>query len=252
MAIPPDINSVQHGLPDLSNLPIEVASRVRNSWRAGSILSRYVFEVLELRATQQDCGDSRALHSQHLVALLGPTPADAMHLRAEATKLQFGSFPRREYAHAELESSYKVRPGVDTNHSTCNRLAAEAELLFFRMAIELDAGLRDTLDKFPLLDCLRRVRNCTAHHKPLDVDRRDRVFHLAFTNGAGTDVIEFQTEEAWFLDVTEDDLNKSFPPKKPVDPDVARWFLKQCERWPLHYLLVAATEELRKFYAPPT
>jgi hypothetical protein len=243
MTAPADINHIPHGKPNLRHLPPEIAGRVEDSWRVGAIVSRYVYQQLK-REYEEKARRESAVQLRQMVAV---DPADLPRLMGDLTARSSSLY--REYTPEELNAPVTVNQWIDTTHETCNRLSAEAEVLFFQMAIEKVPKEKKVSKDAPLLDCLRRVRNVVVHHKPVQLSRDEFTCRLTTPSDPSFEGIKVVQSEAWFLVVTPADLALSHG--HSIAPCIADWFVRQCKRWPLSQLLRAATEEICKLY-PPT
>jgi hypothetical protein len=236
MPAPSDIKSFPHEKPDLSPLPSAVANRLEDMWRVGAILSRRFYDKCEADHLRGELKEVRATLIRHAMA----RSPDGNAALDEAFKAP--SHYNYQHTKEEFEARFKLNNWVDTTHNECNRLACEVELVFFQMAVELLPDKRRFLDQLPLLDCLRRVRNVSVHHKPLSFSSDEFLCAFTYESHPSVPPIKIRQTEAWYLDVQPSDLEKSYGP--PLNPDVANWFVRQADRLPLSYLLNVAVVQL--------
>jgi hypothetical protein len=246
MKMLPDIKYVSNNRPNLSALPPEIAGRVEDMWRVGGILSGFAWRTLDLKHARQSRNDFDGALRQHLA-----TGQNIDHPALSEAHKARDQYQYKEYDEAKVNAPIEVNNWISTTHEICNRLASEAKVVFFQMAIEKLPSKIEVLRNHPLLDCLRRLRNVVAHHKPLSLSKAEFKGSFVDPSNPSAPGVKFRQTDAWYLVVTPEDLDLSDHGRRPLPPETAAWFMRQCDRWPLSNLLSTAVEELCAVFAPP-
>ena len=228
----PDIKHIVQGL-DITVLPSEVGKRIEDMWKAGYILSEYVRDK-QFRDTLYSGFNeihglcrSNSWHGDH----------NCEKCLSLADSIESKLYPKYDdNSDFDCDQIVDIHKKAQVTPRTCNRLSVEVQLTFFRRAIEtLPKEDKSLLEKDPLVNCLRRMRNIAIHHKNIDVK------HRCFEAKLSGVKIRF-LPGLWFFKVSAKDLVSKRKPK--LDLEVAEWFERQCEKWPADLLLNAAVERL--------
>lgn len=228
----PDITEIAYEL-DITVLPREVAKRIEDMWRVGAILSRFVRDkqfrdklYSGFRDIHSLCNKQKVLRSNDCDECVGLTDLIWSKLYPENNNCS-------DYNCDQVE---KINERISITRTICSRLSCEVQLIFFKMALDtLPKKDKSQLQKLPLLDCLRRMRNIAVHYKNIGVERK------SFEPNVGKIKLRFMPG-AWFFLVCEKDMRQPKGPK--FDPKTVDWFQRQCEKWPADFLLKAAVEQL--------
>jgi len=85
-----------------------------------------------------------------------------------------------------------------------------------------------------------------VHHKPLPLSNEEFSGEFVYSDDPSAPRTKFRQTEAWYLDVKPEDLDKSKP--GPCDPEIAQWFVRQADHWPLDQLLAIAVFQLCEMF----
>jgi hypothetical protein len=243
--LPEKLPNIPNDKLDLSSLPSELAARLEDMWRL-NLLNDYPRVLTARDHLRKSLGE---LYHFAFQCLLDPQQQHVLPQNGQErlAKLQ-------ELYHAGVAYYVvPVTPAFDVNRfykatvEDCSRLTCECQLALFHSALEsLPKAEKNAIgDNYPLIHCMRRARNFTLHHRPLDTTQRDFEAKLIDEGNPNDRPIKINFAGSWFLVVEAESLAKTEAPKRD---DWFLWFQNICSKHPVWWLLQAAEVYLVDYF----
>lgn len=240
--------------PSLSDLPPELKSGIEDMLSLRYTLGHFVQLMKERDALKTELQEAGRLAWKRMMR----SPAEVSGASAGAQDCtECHDFivhaPLRAFHVAVDTSPDMVIPlcsGVDSSDRECNRLALECQLLLLQAALDRLGGVGTSLGgRFPLIRCLRCLRNVVVHCRNIGANRQS--FRVKVVDEEGRDeegpprIITYPN--SWFFVIQPGDLSL---PRGKLDPGVEKWFEGICGDYPASYLFDYAVQQLCEHFTP--
>jgi len=237
--------TVSHPPRPLDNVPAPVRARIEDMLRVEAMISKYL-PLTQHAAERRTLLSKAAWKGTELMRRARSDPLPSEVINDAEREFQELADRNTKLAYDEPVGEVRINNTLNVDYQMANRLACEAELLFFHMALELipkeDVAF---VKQEPLLHCLKRARNVAVHYRPLGVAQAD--FHVSMVDQSASPAPPKKIifSGSWHLTVCADDIKKT---QGPIDQSLFDWFVDLCDKYPLWFLLQASVELLSRYY----